>query len=153
MTRHEFGFVVIAGLFGFIGGWSAIYLLSPPGVTAQMGERFPLTTTGLTIVTETGEPRASLKLWDGEHPALIFSDKGCERRASLIVAPRERAALTLYGEDCKRRAALELQGDDMPTFVLRDNNGIPRARLHLLADGSPVFAFYGANGKLLKSMP
>ncbi len=153
MIRREFGLMVIAALFGVMGGWSATYLLNPTVVTAQVGERFPLTTTGLTIINQAGKHRASLTLWDGEHPALIFSDDTCDRRASLIVAPQERAALTLFGKDCKRRVELELQADDLPTFVLRDNNDIPRARLHLLADGSPVFALYDANGKRLRSMP
>lgn len=152
-TNNTMGFLAVAALFGFWGGWSAIYLTSSQQATAQVGERFPVTTTGLTIVTEAGQPRASLSLWDGEHPALIFSDDSCERRASLILAPQERAALTIFGKDCQRRIALELQADDLPSFVLRDSNDIPRARLHLLDDGTPVMAFYGANGKPLRSMP
>jgi len=153
MTTSKIGILAVAALFGFIGGWSAIHLTGPKPATAQVGDRFPATTTGLTIVTEAGEPRATLSLWDGEHPALIFSDKGCDRRASLIIAPQERATLTMYGKDCKRRIALELQADDLPSFVLRDSHDVPRARLHLLDDGTPVMAFYDLNGKLLKSMP
>lgn len=153
MTKRDLALMAMATFFGFAGGFSATYLFSPETVIAQVGERFPLRTTGLTIVTDSGEPRVSLKLWDGEHPVMIFSDDSCERRASLIVAPRERAALTLFGEDCKRRVALELQADDLPSFVLRDDHDVPRARLHLLKDGNPVFALYGANGQLLESMP
>lgn len=153
MTKREIAFMAMATFFGFVGGLAATYVFSPEAVTAQVGERFPLRTTGLTIVTDSGEPRVSLKLWDGEHPVLMFSDARCERRASLMVAPRERAALTLFGENCKRRVALELQADDLPSFVLRDSNDVPRARLHLLKDGKPVLALYGANGKLIESMP
>lgn len=153
MTAKTMGFLSMAAMFGFVGGWSATHLTTSQPAAAQVGERFPITTTGVTIVTETGQPRATLGLWDGKHPALIFSDDGCDRRASLIVAPQERAALTIFGKDCKRRIALELQGDDLPSFVLRDRNDVPRARLHLLNDGTPVMTFYGPNGELLQSMP
>lgn len=153
MRSSKTGVLAMAAVFGFVGGWSATYVTVPKPATAQMVERFPVTTTGLTIVNEAGEPRATLSLWDGEHPALIFSDKGCDRRASLIIAPQERATLTMYGKDCKRRIALELQADDLPSFVLRDSHDVPRARLHLLDDGTPIMAFYDLNGKLLKSMP
>ena len=153
MTTSKTSILALATIFGFLGGWSATHLTSPQPVTAQVGERFPLTTTGVTIVTEAGQPRARLGLWDGEHPALVFSDEGCDRRASFIVSPQERATLTMFGKDCKRRVALELQGDDLPSFVLRDRNDVPRAILHLLDDGTPVMAFYGPEGKLLQSMP
>ncbi len=153
MMQRKFSLIVTAAFFGFMGGWLSTYLLSPTVVTAQVGARFPLTTTGLTIINQAGQPRASLTLWDGEHPALTLSDNTCDRRASLIVAPEERVALTLFGKDCKRRVALEVQADDMPTFVLRDSKDTPRARLHLLADGSPVLALYDANGRPLHSSP
>lgn len=153
MTRPGYMNVGVAALFGFLGGWVATAFLGLSAVTAQVGERYPVTTTGLTVVTEDGQPRASLTLWDKQHPALVFSDDTCERRAALVVAPMERAALTLYGEDCKRRVALELQADDVPSLVLRDNQDVPRARLHLLKDGSPVFAVYGPTGKRLQTLP
>ena len=153
MTRATFVNLGIAALFGFLGGWAATAFMGLSTVVAQVGERYPVTTTGLTIVTEDGQPRASLTLWDNQHPALIFSDDQCERRASLTVAPMERAALTLYGADCKRRVAIELQADDLPTLVLRDTKDVPRARLHLLKDGTPAFALYGPRGDLIHSAP
>ncbi|GKS58092.1 hypothetical protein YTPLAS18_16190 [Nitrospira sp.] len=153
MTRLGFTNLGVAALFGFLGGWVATAFLGLSAVTAQVGERYPVTTTGITIVTEEGQPRASLTLWDNQHPALIFADDKCERRAALTVAPMERAGLTLYGEDCKRRVALELQADDLPSLVLRDTEDVPRARLHLLKDGSPVFALYDPTGKRLQTFP
>lgn len=109
MMRREFSLIIIAALFGFMGGWSATYLLTPTDVTAQVGARFPLTTTGLTIINQAGQPRANLTLWDGEHPALIFSDNTCDRRASLIVTPQKQAALPLFGKDCELRYTLRSQ--------------------------------------------
>ena len=153
MTRSGFMNLSVIALFGFLGGWAATILLGLSTVTAQVGETHPITTTGITIVTDEGQPRANLSLWDKQHPALIFSDDKCDRRAALIVAPMERAALTLYGEDCKRRVALELQADDLPSLVLRDTQDVPRARLHLLKDGSPVFALYDPTGKRVQTLP
>lgn len=153
MIRRELGLMVIAALFGFLGGWSATYFLSPPVVTAQVGERFPLTTTGVTIINQAGQPRASLTLWDGEHPALVLSDARCARRAELIVSPQEHTALTMFGKDCKRRVAVDLHANDLPSFVLRDQRDIPRVVVQLLSDGSPVLDFLDANGNRIKSMP
>jgi hypothetical protein len=121
--------------------------------TTIPGERLPITTTGLTIINHAGQPRVNLNLWDGEHPALLFSDGRCNQRASLVVSPREREAFTVFGEDCQRRVSLELQANDVPTLVLRDNKDIPRARLHLLNDGSPTLDFLDPVGKIIQRFP
>jgi len=109
MMRHELGLMVTAALFGFMGGWSVTYLLSPTVVTAQVGARVTPTTNSLTIIHQAGQPRASLTLWDREHPALTFSDNTCDRRASVIVAPQKQAALPLFGKDCTLRHTLRSQ--------------------------------------------
>ncbi len=96
-------------------------------MNGQIESRQFITTKGLQLVNEKGEIRASLVLWDGNHPALIMGDDKCDRRLSLAVQAPERAALKLFGDDCKRRAALEIQPLGVPEFVLRDNDDIPRA--------------------------
>lgn len=113
----------------------------------------PITTSALHIVNEEGEVRATLSLWDGEHPALIMGDDHCGRRTSLAVYGKERTGLTLYGEDCKRRVALEVQNDDLPMFVLRDHLDNPRVQVVLNKDGSPLVRLFDANGKALWEKP
>lgn len=113
----------------------------------------PISTSALNIVNKEGKVRATLSLWDGEHPALIMGDGQCDRRASLAVYGRERTGLTLYGEDCKRRVALEVQSDDLPTFVLRDHLDTPRVQIVLSKDGSPLVRLLDPNGKAMWEKP
>lgn len=113
----------------------------------------PISTSALNIVNNEGKVRASLSLWDGEHPALIMGDEQCDRRASFAVYGKERTGLTLYGEDCKRRVALEVQSDDLPTFVLRDHLDTPRVQIVLNKDGSPLVRLFDANGKAVWEKP
>ncbi len=109
----------------------------------------PISTSALHIVNEEGKVRATLSLWDGDHPALIMGDDHCDRRASLAVYGKARTGLTLYGEDCKRRVALEVQSDDFPMFVMRDHLDNPRVQVVLNKDGSPLVRLFDANGKAL----
>ncbi|GJL68600.1 MAG: hypothetical protein NPIRA06_12350 [Nitrospirales bacterium] len=109
----------------------------------------PISTSALHIVNGEGQVRATLSLWDGDHPALIMGDEQCDRRTSLAVYGKERTGLTLYGEDCKRRVALEVQRDDLPMFVLRDHLDNPRVQVVLNKDGSPLVRLFDADGKAL----
>ena len=150
----ERGWWIIIGLVvGLSTAFLGARLFDMASATTIPGERLPITTTGLTIINHAGQPRVNLKLWDGEHPALLFSDDRCSQRASLVVSPRERVALTMFGEDCKRRVSLELQANDVPTLVLRDTKDTPRARLHLLNDGNPILEFLDPMGKILQRFP
>lgn len=119
--------------------------------SAQAGP--PIFTSALNIVNDAGEVRATLGLWDGEHPALIMGDAQCERRTSLSVYGKERSGLTLYGQDCKRRVALEVQHDDEPTVILRDHEGTPRVQVSLARDGSPLVRLLDSNGKSVWEKP
>ncbi|WP_447962894.1 hypothetical protein [Nitrospira sp. Ecomares 2.1] len=146
--------VVLGSLFlGSIGGM----LLASPNPTepalASENSTKPISTSALNIVNEEGKVRATLSLWDGEHPALIMGDNHCDRRTSLAVYGKERTGLTLYGEDCKRRVALEVQSDDLPTFVLRDYLDNPRVQVVLNKDGSPLVRLFDENGKALWQTP
>ncbi|MDT7043758.1 hypothetical protein [Candidatus Nitronereus thalassa] len=144
-----FVYVLIAFLSGIMLSW----LSQADQAIGQLEPRQFITTKGLQIVNDKGEPRASLFLWDGEHPALILGDKTCDRRLALTVRDREQAALTLFGENCKRRAVLETQTLGGPEFVLRDHQDVPRARIQLLADGTPTLTMYGPNGGLQWKAP
>ncbi|MEP6934925.1 MAG: hypothetical protein ABI988_13465 [Nitrospirota bacterium] len=104
-------------------------------------------------MNDAGKPRASLQLWDGEHPALVLSDDQCATRAALTVSPRERTAVTIFGNDCKRCIAVELHEDDVPSFVLRNQYDVPRVLVQLLPDGRPILDFLDQNGKRVASMP
>ena len=97
-------------------------------------------------MNDKGEIRASLVLWDGEHPALIMGDDRCDRRLSLAVQAQQRAALTLFGDDCKRRVALEIQ-------PLARQYRSPRARMHLLTDGTPALTLYKSHGSVSWQAP
>lgn len=150
--RMMVGVTAVAFLAGAIAAFLVVQWPSRAPAVTQMGDR-PITTTGLFLTNHKGEIRASLTLWDEEHPALVLGDKHCERRASLIVSPRERATLTMFGEDCKRRAALEIQPDDEPAFTLRDHHDVPRARISLLPTGRPQVHLYDENGATLWKAP
>jgi hypothetical protein len=153
MRLQNAGWMIMATVLGFCGGMLGAQLTAPASARDIPGERLPITTAGLTIINQEGKPRASLQLWDGEHPALVLSDAGCARRAELIVSPQEHTALTMFGKDCKRRVAIEVHADDLPSLVLRDQHDVPRMVARLLQDGSPVLDFLDANGKRIKSMP
>jgi len=107
----------------------------------------PIVTSGINIVNQDGKVRATLGLWDGEHPSLILGDAQCNRRASFAVYGKERTGITFYGEDCKRRVALEVEAHDVPSFVLRDHRDTPRAQIRLNQDGSPLIRLFDSNGK------
>lgn len=150
--RLILGVTVAAFLAGAAGAFLVLYWPSQAPAVTQLGDR-PITTTGLFLTNEQGEIRASLTLWDEEHPALVLGDAECERRASLVVSPRERSTFTMFGEDCKRRAALEIQPDDEPAFTLRDRQDVPRARIYLLPTGTPQVLLYDENGATLWKAP
>ncbi|HSF08315.1 MAG TPA: hypothetical protein VLA60_02815 [Nitrospirales bacterium] len=154
LKKPTWSAIVLASLFlGSMGGM----LLASTNPTdskvsaTNVGE--PISTSALHIVNEEGKVRATLSLWDGDHPALIMGDEYCDRRASLAVYGKERTGLTLYGEDCKRRVALEVQSDDLPMFVLRDHLDTPRVQVVLNKDGSPLVRLFDANGKTLWEKP
>ena len=153
LAHSNVGWMITATVLGLCGGMLGAQLTEPASATDMPGARLPITTSGLIIVNEAGKPRASLQLWDGEHPALVLSDDQCATRAALTVSPREHTALTIFGKDCKRRIAVELHEDDVPSFVLRDQHDVPRVLVQLLADGSPVLDFLDRNGKRVASMP
>ncbi|HBP86588.1 MAG: hypothetical protein KC592_05150 [Nitrospira sp.] len=153
--KHTTFLAVLLGslLMGSVGG---ILLGSPIATGSESSptnSKNPISTSALHIVNEEGKVRATLSLWDGEHPALIMGDDQCDRRASLAVYEKERTGLTLYGEDCKRRVALEVQGDDLPTFVLRDHMDTPRVQVVLNQDGSPLVRLFDENGKAVWRKP
>lgn len=150
--RIMLGVTVVAFLVGATAAFLIVQWPSRAPAVTQLGDR-PVTTTGLFLTNAKGETRASLTLWDEEHPALVLGDAECPRRASLIVSPRERASLTLFGQDCKRRAALEIQPDDEPAFTLRDHNDVPRARVHLLPTGTAQVYLYDEHGGTLWKAP
>jgi hypothetical protein len=87
--------ILLGSLFlGSIGGM-LLASTSPTGTevsTTNSGK--PITTSALHIVNEEGQVRATLSLWDGEHPALIMGDDQCGRRTSLAVYGKERTGLT-----------------------------------------------------------
>lgn len=140
--------VLVGSLFlGSLGGMLLASTNPTDAALSPANSEKPITTSALNIVNEAGEIRATLGLWDGEHPALIMGDAQCNRRTSLAVYGKERTGLTLYGEDCKRRVALEIQNDDLPTFVLRDHRDTPRVQIVLSKDGSPLVRLMDANGK------
>ena len=146
------GTTLAAFLAGAAGALLVLHWPSEAPADAQFGDR-PVTTTGLFLTNAKGEPRASLTLWDGEHPALVLADAECPRRAALMVSPHEQASLTLYGDNCKRRVALEIQPDDEPALTLRDHNDVPRARIHLLTTGRPQVYLYDDRGATLWRAP
>ncbi|WP_342347620.1 hypothetical protein [uncultured Nitrospira sp.] len=146
--------VLVGSLFlGSMGGMllASTNSTDPDISPAHSGK--PISTSALHIVNEEGKVRATLSLWDGQHPALIMGDDQCDRRTSLAVYGKERTGLTLYGEDCKRRVALEVQSDDLPSFVLRDHLDIPRVQVVLNKDGSPLVRLLDANGKGMWEKP
>lgn len=151
-SRVILGVSLAAFLAGAAGTFLVLYSPSQAPAVSQLGDR-PVTTTGLFLTNEKGETRASLTLWDEEHPALVLGDAHCERRASLVVSPRERATFTMFGEDCKRRVALEVQPDDAPAFTLRDDEDIPRARIYLLPTGTAQLVLYDDQGATLWKAP
>lgn len=140
-------------LMGSMGG---MLLASPDSTDTKLPAKNsgkPISTSALHIVNGEGQVRATLSLWDGDHPALIMGDEHCDRRAFLAVYGKERTGLTLYGEDCKRRVALEVQGDDLPMFVLRDHLDTPRVQVVLNKDGSPLVRLFDGKGKALWEKP
>jgi hypothetical protein len=151
--KQYIGILIMTGVASLLGGTLLSKFMWPDAVTAQTGQRGIITTNGIQLVNEEGKVRASLRLWDGEHPALILSDDVCDRRASFSVYPKMRAGLAFYGDDCKRRAALELEADRLPELVLRDQFDVPRYRVHFLKDGSPRMVLYGPNGKDIWKVP
>ncbi|WNM56678.1 hypothetical protein [Candidatus Nitrospira allomarina] len=153
-NKRTWSAIVLASLFlGSMGGMllASTNPADSKGSAPNVSE--PISTSALQIVNEEGKVRATLGLWDGDHPALIMGDDACGRRASLAVYGKERTGLTLYGEDCKRRAALEVQSDDLPMFVLRDHLDNPRVQVVLNKDGSPLVRLFDANGKSLWEKP
>lgn len=153
MRLHNVGWLIMATVLSLCGGMLGAQLSAPASATGISDTRLPVTATGLIIVNDAGKPRASLQLWDGEHPALVLSDDQCTTRAALTVSAQEHTALTIFGKDCKQRVALELHEDDVPSFVLRDQHDVPRVLLQLLPDGSPILDFLDQTGKRVKSMP
>ncbi len=148
-------FVALVGSL-FLGSIGGILMASTNPTNAEsssVDSGKPISTSALNIVNKEGKVRATLSLWDGEHPALIMGDGHCDRRASLAVYGKERTGLTLYGEDCKRRVALEVQSDDLPTFVLRDHLDTPRVQIVLSKDGSPIVRLLDPNGKAVWEKP
>lgn len=140
--------VLLGSLFlGSIGGMLLASTNHTDSELSPTNSGKPISTSALHIVNKEGKVRATLSLWDGEHPALIMGDDQCDRRTSLAVYGKERTGLTLYGEDCKRRVALEVQSDDLPTFVLRDHLDNPRVQIVLNKDGSPLVRLLDSNGK------
>ncbi|MFZ1747474.1 MAG: hypothetical protein WBO24_18335 [Nitrospirales bacterium] len=149
---------LLAILFGslFLGSIGGMLLASTNPTDSELSARNsgkPISTSALHIVNEEGKVRATLSLWDGEHPALIMGDDQCDRRTSLAVYGKERTGLTLYGEDCKRRVALEVQSDDLPMLVLRDHLDTPRVQVVLNKDGSPLVRLFDSNGKAAWEAP
>lgn len=150
--------VLLAVLSGalFLGSMGGMLLASTNPIGSELSPTNswkPISTSALHIVNEEGKVRATLSLWDGEHPALIMGDDRYDRRTSLAVYGKERTALTLYGVDCKRRVALEVQSDDLPTFVLRDHLDNPRVQVLLNNDGSPLVRLFDSNGKAAWETP
>ncbi len=153
-TRTVTAFLLGPLLAGFLGG----YLVASTGSSvaeepAPVRAGQPVFTSGVHLVNEEGDVRASFSLWDGEHPALIMGDAQCERRAFFAVYDKERTGFTLYGDDCKRRAALEVDIHDQPTLVLRDQRDTPRFQVLLNPDGSPLVRLFDLNGKILWEKP
>lgn len=137
------GSVMVGSIAGIFVAWAKPTRAEVP--SAQPGP--PIVTSGIKIVNQDGEVRATLGLWDGEHPSLILGDARCNRRASFSVYGKERTGITLYGEDCKRRVALEVEVNDVPSFVLRDHKDTPRAQIRLNHDGSPLIRLFDSIGK------
>ena len=131
--------LMLCVLSAFLGGMVLSGIFQNDQASGQLEPRKFIRTKGLQIVNDQGKVRASLALWDGEHPALILGDQACDRRLALSVRDQQRAALTIFGDDCKRRVVLETQRLGGPDFV-------PRARIQLLADGTPALTTYGPNG-------
>ena len=155
LLRSTSWWATVLGLL-LLSSMGGMLLASTNPTDSQMSANNPgktITTSGLHIVNEEGKVRATLSLWDGDHPALIMGDDHCDRRASLAVYGKERTGFTLYGEDCKRRVALEVQNDDLPNFVLRDHLDTPRVQVVLNKDGSPLVRLFDANGKALWEKP
>ncbi len=153
MNTISMGAVLGLLAIGFVGG---VVLSSDQPFAAEEAKfqaAAPIYTSAINIVDQEGKIRASLGLWDGNHPALVLGDDQCDRRASLAVYGKERTGLTLYGEDCKRRVALEVQYDDLPTFVLRDHRDHPRVQVLLNRDGSPLVRLFDDEGKALWEKP
>ncbi|MDR4493480.1 MAG: hypothetical protein AB7P17_00295 [Nitrospirales bacterium] len=149
---------VIVTLIGSVvlGSIAGIFLTSTRLTMAEVSSvksNRPIFTSGINIVNADGQVRATLGLWDEEHPALILGDAQCDRRASFAVFGKERTGITLYGQDCKRRAALEVEADDVPSFVLRDHSDTPRAQIRLNHDGSPLIRLFDANGRAVWEQP
>lgn len=140
----------------FLGSIGGMLLASPQPTDTESSPRSSgnqIFTSAVNIVNAEGKVRATLGLWDGEHPALIMGDAHCDRRTSLAVYGKERTGLTLYGEDCKRRVALEVHSDDLPTLVLRDHLDNPRVQVLLNQDGSPLVRLFDSEGKAVWHTP
>jgi hypothetical protein len=155
MSEKRFFSPLVSTIIGltFFMGMMTSWMLGANSANGQIESRNFITTKGLQLVNDKGEIRASLVLWDGEHPALIMGDATCDRRLSLAVQARQTASLTLFGDECKRRAVLEIQPLGVPEFVLRDNNDTPRARVQLLADGTPSLTLYEPHGSVAWKAP
>ena len=92
MTNTQYlGVLLLAGVTSLFGSSLLTMVVWPDGGIAQQGDQGMIITRGIKLVNDEGETRASLILWDGEHPALVLSDKACARRATISVYPRERA--------------------------------------------------------------
>lgn len=150
MSTTKLMIVILVGsvFIGSIGGMFMASTRTTRAETSSVQPAGPIVTSGIHIVNHEGEVRATLGLWDGEHPALVLGNKQCDRRASFAVYGKERTGITLYGEDCKRRVALEVEADDVPSFVLRDHTDTPRAQIRLNHDGSPLIRLFDSNGKM-----
>ncbi|GJL59792.1 MAG: hypothetical protein NPIRA03_26490 [Nitrospirales bacterium] len=151
MNTRQFGILIMTTLFaGMMGGALSNLVFMNTGVSAEETEQTKKVVTAeeFRLVTEDGQPRATLLLWNGELPALTLADETCHNRVFLGVFNEAQPALILNDKGCKQRAALDLQPDGLPSLTLRDKQDVPRARLRVLLDGSPNLTLFNENGQV-----
>jgi len=141
-------YILIALLAGMVGGMVGTTF----GAKTAQGAPSQYTASRITIVDETGTPRAVLGVFKGV-AGLTLMDEQRTPRAIVAVEANGTPSIGLLGTDTKVRLGMDVYHDGATRLTFTRPDGTAAAGLLMSPDGQGVIMIKDGNGKVLWSAP